>query len=225
MAKSHCNRNYHSKPVDTLDVFALGIKAGIWGNAGTFATPPMTELVFNALIQTYLLTRAAYVQGGLAQKGFFDDAKDALLEGLDELADYVDDVADGLESTITTAGFVPTDVILTPATQPTQPVVTVKRGLAGELLAECAKTPGAKYYGCMMVQGTPAPPGFAISPDGKIIIENSSPTALVLAIDVTQKRKKKFTGLTHDAVYYFYFYAVNAAGVSPFSEVVSMVCW
>jgi hypothetical protein len=224
MAKSRCSREYRRLGLDVLDVFALGVKTGVFTHDPPFTAPPMTESEFDDLIQAYPTMRSAYVQGGLAQKGDFLNAKAALLDGIDELADYVDEVADGDENIITNAGFVPTDITKTPAVKAGQPVVTVKRGIAGELFASCEKIAGVIYYGCIMTIGAALPDGVFLTPDGKLAFEGT-PGTTRMAFDLTKQREKHFTGLTHDETYYFYFYAVNAAGVSPLSEVVSIVCW
>ena len=129
-------------------------------------------------------------------------------------------------------GLKPRETGHTPATIPAQPVVTVKRGTLGELIPSCVAVPGAKHYGCIMTENGTLPEGLILTPDGKLVAQwdnknmnMAQPQITGLQIDLTEQRIKHFTGLKHDATYYFYFYAVNAAGVSILSEVVSMVCW
>jgi len=141
--------------------------------------------------------------------------------------ELVDDAA------IEQCGLRPRDATATPTTKPDAPVVTIKRGVPGELIATCAIIPKAKYYGCLMLEGGLLPSDFQISPDGKIIVNtmnnpNPNPqpdTVTGFQFDLTEKRLKHFTGLKPGVTYYFYYYAVNAAGVSPLSAVVSMMCW
>jgi hypothetical protein len=225
MLKSQCSRSYHDKAADVIDVFAIGVKTGVYTHNPPFVAPPMTEPQFDAFIQTYMTKRSDYVQGGLAQKGAFQAAKAALLDALDQFAEYVDEIADGDANVITDAGFVPTDVTKTPAVKPGQSVVSVKRGIGGELFASCAKVTGVTYYGCIMVAGQPLPEGAYLTPEGKLIFEAIAGPMPGLVFDLTRQREKQFSGLTHDVTYYFYFYLVNTAGVGPLSEVVSIICW
>ena len=225
-------------PLDEMESFALGIKAGYYGHGGTFTDLTITEAAFGTLITNYTTTRAAYVNGGEAQKGDFLLAKTALMDALDSLAKATDKVAKGNAEIIILAGFTPTKV-KGEGEKPGQCVVTVKRGMAGELIATCQPIVGAKHYGCIVTEGGLLPEWFTITADGKIIIDdskfkpnpnlnaNSDPEPRITAIyfDLTSQREKHFTGLKHDATYYFYYYAVNASGVGPVSVPVSMVAW
>lgn len=227
--KSHCSLSYHNMPLDQVENFALGVKAGYFGNNPPFTLLPFTESDYNDRISKYVETRADYVNGGLTQKGPFLLAKTNLMDATDKLAFEVDKVANGDADIITLAGFVPTKSGSSGGDKPTQPVVTVKRGISGELIATCAQVPGAKHYGCIVTEGAPLPPFINITADGKIVIKGTDvapvPEVTGLMVDLTDQREKHFTGLKHDATYYFYYYAVNASGVSPLSEVVSMVAW
>lgn len=235
MKKVHCSLAYHEMPLDGVESFALGIEAGYFGNNPPFTVLPFTQIVYHDKIDAYVAKRAEYVNGGLSQKGPFLLAKKALMDATDSLAVETDKVANGDADTIILAGFTPTKNTGEGA-KPGQCSVTAKRGIAGELIANCEIVEGAKHYGCIMVEGGELPPWFTINAEGRIIVDQSHwapPTTLAaepdkiisIQFDLTDQREKRFTGLTHDAVYYFYYYAVNAKGVGPVSEVVSIVCW
>ena len=235
MNKIHCSLSYHQTPPDEVESFALGIKAGYFGNNPPFTVQPFTELFFEGLITDYVNKRAAYVNGGETQKGPFLLAKTALMNAMDSLAIETDKIALGDTEIIILAGFTPTQAA-GESTKPEQCVVTVKRGIAGELIPGCAIIDNAKHYGCIMTEGAPLPEGVIINGDGRIVwnVETPEPVPGALAaepmftslqLDLTDQRVKHFLNLKHDVMYYFYFYAVNAKGVVPLSEVVSMVCW
>ncbi len=83
-----------------------------------------------------------------------------------------------------------------------------------------------------MTEGAPLPGGSIIDSDGRLAwIVNPDPGTgtgiefVSIQIDFTTQRVKSFKNLKHDVTYYFYFFAVNATGVGPVSEVVSIVCW
>lgn len=136
-------------------------------------------------------------------------------------------------SDVEECGLKPRDTSHTPATKPLAGTATVKPGASGELIAKCVAQAGAKYYGCIMTEGGPLPSSFEITSDGKIIPPLDNPSGAGngsgegvtgFQIDLTSQREKHFTGLTKGKTYYFYFYLVNAAGVSPLSAPVSIVC-
>lgn len=238
MSKQHCSLSYHKALLDELDVFAVGVRDGIYNNATTFTSPPLTQTAFQALIDNYINTRALYVQGGLAQKGPFRAAKTALINGLDTTADYVDGIANGDANIITLADFVPTKAGDSEGHVPAQTAAPkLERGAAGELLAEVPAVTGAEYYGCILIAGQQLPPFITLNALGQLIAvaendNNPNPTpdpeprplpgSVIVAIDFTKSRKKKFTGLQYHMVYYAYYFAGNATGVSPLSPVSSL---
>lgn len=128
-------------------------------------------------------------------------------------------------SDIELCGLRPRDNTRTPAVRPDKPVAVVKRGNDLELLAECNLLENADLYGCILVEGTPIGAKITFTEFGKFIFNTASGSILGLQIDLSKKRKKKFTGLKHDATYYLYFFAINSAGASPLSDPVSIVCW
>jgi hypothetical protein len=140
------------------------------------------------------------------------------------------------DSDVEQCGLRPRDTTPTPAAKPPQPVVKVKRGETTELISSCNGIPGVKAYGCLVTEGAPLPEGIAINADGRIVVMNMGngtnppapdpePPITGAIVDLTSQRIKKFTGLRPGKNYFFYYYAVNAEGVSQLSEPVSMVCW
>lgn len=237
MKKVHCSRAYRKTADSKLKNFADGIAAGFYANNPPFTDLPVTLIVFLALIADYDTKFSAYDNGGETQRGPFLVSKAALIDALDLIALETDEVADGNPDIIILAGFTPTK---TPGetVKPGQTVVTVKRGIAGELIATCEKLVGAKHYGCIMTEGAALPDWVVIDASGRIILETNNPvpgpmpgpspgpaSPASVQLDFTDQREKHFTNLTHDVTYYFYFYAVNSKGVGPLSEVVSIVCW
>ena len=127
-------------------------------------------------------------------------------------------------------GLKPRDTVHTAAQKPAQPVGHAKRGAPLEIDAECDALDNAEYYGCLMMESGPLPDNVTITAEGKLVVGADKPSAAGpsptgLQADFTKQRKKKFTALKHDVNYWFYFYAVNAAGVSPLSEGVTIQCW
>lgn len=237
MSKVRCSRYYYNRlSPDAVDTFAVGVRDGVFGHPAVFTAPPFTLAAFQTHIDNYMNTRAAYKQGGKAQKGAYLAARAALLDALGKLADTVDMVANGHEETILIAGFVPTKARNSGVAVPAVPHITaLKRGPTHELFAECAKVAGARYYGCILVQGQPLPALVSMNGLGQLVgvaLQNESPAnsfqpangSIIAAIDLTQGRKKHFVGLQKGVDYYFYFYAGNASGVSALSAPECIMC-
>ncbi len=236
--KQHCSLSYHRSSPDTLDTFAIGVRDGVFSNPTPFATPPITQVDYQGVIDEYLNKRAAYKQGGKAQKGPYQTARTNLITKLDLLADYVDEIADGNEDTILLSGFVPTKAGSTEPQKPGVPAaIELKRGSTTEIFAQCGPVTGAEYYGCIVVGGKPLPEGVIIDENGAIVIrKESEPTpepepvgdvpngAVAFLLDLTKQRTKQFTGLQAHVTYYVYFYAGNPTGVSALSTVQSILC-
>ncbi len=225
----HCNKEYHRKPNKDLKIFADGVETGYYGNGATFPVLPIPQVDFHALIEDYDDKLSDYEKGGDEQKGPFLISKAALIDVLDLLATETDKVAVGNAAIIILAGFEPTK-IKGETVKPIQCVAEVKRGIAGELIPSCEKIDNAKHYGCIMTEGAPLSDTSIIDSDGRLIwtITPGVPPVIPFAsiqIDFTDQPVKHFLNLKHDVTYYFYFFAVNSAGVGPVSEVVSMVCW
>jgi hypothetical protein len=228
MSQIHCNKEYHRTSNPELKTFADGVETGYYGNNPPFTVLPLPLPAFQALIEDYDNKLSDYENGGEAQKGPFLLAKTALIDALDLLATETDKVADGNSELIILAGFEPTKT-KGETVKPGQTTVTVKRGIANELISTCALLDGAKHYGCIVTEGAPLPEDIIIDGNGRIIYSSSSPSPgpspTRVILDFNMQREKHFTDLIHDVTYYFYYYAVNAKGVGPMSEAVSMVCW
>ena len=220
MIQIHVSLNYHRIELDKLDTFGEGVSQGIFGNDPPFTAPPITQLVLDGAVTNYVDKRAAYKNGGRAQKGPFQAAKKVLMDHLDTLADYVDELADGDENIILLSGFLPTKGEDTPSTVPATPVAMAKRGEStGIILAECPAIPGAEYYGCIVSEGQPLS-GAVINGSGYLILEN---VQQVFGFVLTKGRKKVLLNNVPGNTYYIYFYAVNAAGVSQLSVPVTVM--
>ena len=238
MSKIKCSLSFHSAKLDAIPTFAGGVRDGIYNNPLVFNTPPFTQPDFQSFITDYQLKRDAYKQGGLAQKGPFLAAKDAMMQSLDTMADYVSLLAKGDANIITLSGFVPTKGTASEAPATVKPTgVTVKHGSSGRLLTECDKQEQAIGYGCIMTVGAPLPSTVVVNEAGQLLIsdkgepkaEDNTPISTSDGMpngtfDLNPGRKKEFINLIPGTVYYFVFYAYNAKGVSSLSDSVNIMC-
>lgn len=238
MSTVRCSRSYHNSKVDFFPVFAGGVRDGIFDNPQTFATPPFTFIDFNNLLDNYNNKRYLYEQGGKSQRGPYRDAKAALMAKLDELANYVDGVANGNANIITLAGFVATKQSRSKSVRPDEPTgVVLTRGKKGILIAECDPQDQSVHFGCILTAHKPLPSSVILTKNGQLqIIEDvndadsknaqlEAANIMVTAlIDLKPQRKKEFTNLKPGVTYFVVYYASNSAGVSPFSLTVSIMC-
>ena len=236
MSTPHCSLDYHRFGVLKLETFADKVRKGIYENDPPFTTPPLTAIQFDTLIENYHHKYDDYKNGGILKKSFFMAAKAALIKGLDDTATFVDTRPGVNEEMILMGGYTPTKTVDSEGQIPAQPAgATITRGGAGEMFAEVPKVAGADYYGCIMAAEEPLPPTVALNASGQLIVMGQKgddsakalqPGDLFVAyiFDLTKSRKKRFIGLKTGTLYYFYFYAANATGVSILSEVRSLTC-
>jgi hypothetical protein len=231
MKKIRCRLSYHFYRNDNMEVFAIGIRDGIYGNVTIFMTPPLTQIQLQLLIDNFLNTYSAYKNGGIAQKGPFNIAKEQLMAGFDTLSAYVDSIALGDANIILLAGFVPTKSSVSASTPPAQPQqVTITREVPGTFSTDCAVVEGADGYQALLSREL-LPATININASGQIVdMDDSMPgggsaspatSTLRFIIDLNKARKKTFSSLQIGTTYYVYYWAINAAGVSILSEPVS----
>lgn len=239
MATPHCSLDYHQFGVLKLETFADGVRKGIYDNDPPFTAPPLTAIQFDALIEAYHHKYDDYKNGGKLQKPFFTAAKAALMKGLDDTAAFVDTRPGVNDDMIRMGGYNPTKTVDSEAQIPAQPAgAIITRGGAGEMFAEVPKIDGAEYYGCIVLAG-PLPGDVVLNASGQFVATHQNnpdpnpnpnpdpepvPGTVVAVVDVNKSRKKRFIGLKTGVVYYFYFYAANATGVSLLSEVRNLSC-
>jgi len=220
--KVRCSVSYHYYKRDSIDIFAVVVRDGIFLNTSTFISPPTTQNAFQTVIDNYINKRAAYLLGGRGNKGPYQAAKKALMDELDILSAYVDTVAVGDANIILVSGFIPTKGVASQGNPPATPgVPKVVRTDTGVLVAEVEAVPGAEFYGCIVTANAAKPENLNINAAGQLIItdggNNGGLGITSVYFDFNKSRKKTFTELPLRVDYYFYFFATNARGVSQLS--------
>jgi hypothetical protein len=237
MSNVRCKRNFKRIKLDALDEFGLGVRDGIYGNPLQFPNPTFPQVQFEQFVNNYSNTRAAYVNGGIAQKGPFLIAREELIGALETMADYVDGEARGSEAIILMSGFVPTKGNSSSAPKPEQPTGVILRHVStGVLRIECDNQVAVDTYLCILTANAPIPMGINVTENGQIIGMGSSKPETAQAMtalsfigpdfvfDFNKSRKKIFSGLVPGTVYYAAFIAINAQGVSKLSVPASIMC-
>jgi len=223
-------RNFHRMSGTALSKFGTGVNEGVANNPTEFdpaktPAPPLTHTLMLGYITTYEAAYDAYDKGGTAQKPAYDTATEILMASVDKFADYVDVVAGGDPKIIIKGGFTP--VHAQPAEHSVTPgqakeVTVVNNDVSGVLESECESFGIGHHYVCFAVEGAPFPTGMQTDANGMFIIPATFTNRVL--INLTNGRKKTFTGLTKGIEYYFYYVVINSAGVSPLSVVVSKMC-
>ena len=220
-------RNYHG--FDTaLPAFAIKTNQGLKNNPGKFppAGIPIMYAAMAILIANDQTAYADWKAGGPAEELLFNTARANLIAGLDSNADHVDVIAAGDAAIIKISGYSASSVDDVKSVTPTQPqhlvVSTGGTMPSGEMDAECETIDGATNYGCVIVEGGELDAGCFINPQGQLISPIGSTHRIIH--DLNKQRKKHLVGLTKGVDYYYYFYAVNAAGVGVMSVYKMKMC-
>ena len=101
--------HYHRMSPKNLPTFALGVRDGVYVlNPTRFPTPPVTQVIFEGIIEDFETKRSAFVNGGTAQKGPYLDALAVLMTALDEFADMVDEIPSLTTAIVLEGGFTAT---------------------------------------------------------------------------------------------------------------------
>lgn len=224
-----CSLGFKRDEVERLDIFAVGVLDNIYKHSAVFPSPPITQVELQTNINNLINKRAAYKQGGMAQKGPYMSARKTLLNNLSALASYTNSVAQGNVNKILMSGFEPTKVVRTASNVPATPIgIKVENGVRGEIIVECKTIANATNYGCIMVHGQPLPDNIKMNEVGQLVMaqriqqdeqaaQSQKPN---MVFDLTKSKKKRFVNLQAGVMYYFYFFAVNAAGTSRLSDAV-----
>jgi hypothetical protein len=238
MSTVKCLRSFMKYKVGDRPIFAQGVKDGVYGNTTVFPAPPIVEGDFQGAIDNFIEKRALYVNGGSAQKPGYEAANTALMDALNQTADYVDTLVNGDPNMVILAGYKPTKSTKSDVAKPLkiEGVTVVRTNVSGMLVADCKPQDGVNTYVCILTQGMPLPETVTVSKTGQIIINdidaptgNTGGSAQSTSItgvyaDLNQYRKKEFLGLTPLQTYYCVFFGINAGGVGAMSDPVSIIC-
>jgi len=223
-------RNFHRMTGIALSKFGTGVNEGVANNPTEFdpakvPAPPMTHALMLGYITGYEAAYDAFDKGGIAQKPEYITATEILMASVDKFADYVDVVAGGDPKIIVKGGFNPVHAqppehAVTPGQA--KEVTVVNNDVSGVLDTECESFGIGYHYICFAVEGGVFPANMQTDAGGMFIIPATFTNKVI--VNLTNGRKKTFTGLTKGIEYYFYYVVINTAGVGPLSVVVSKMC-
>ena len=227
MPVSKCKKNHKTETGLKYEDRVEGILDGVYTNDKIFKNPTITQLVFAALVTTFISTRKAHEKGGLAQLPAYEAATAALRVAVLTLAEFVDGIALGDITIINLAGYDATyDTTSTSSAMGniniTGLTLTREDSFIGRLDTDSeSKGDRANYIG-ILCEGFPLPDGVTIDADGNIYIPSS--VTMHIRVNIGMTRKKKFTGLTPGLTYYAYYIYKTSKFLSGFSNEVKMIC-
>jgi hypothetical protein len=217
MGKQHCTSEYHRYDNIRIDTFTTGVGIGIFSNPSVFTSPPLTQAEYTARQQEYGQAAADYNIFGATKKTDYLQKKKLLIASTDLLKDYVDTVADGNESLIILAGFVPS-VSTAQKNTPLEKIVfftTKHTAVSGEIVVEIPAVINRGDVSYLAVCSEGHPLNNPVMTGGQLKFDA---TDVTVRSDANKPRKKTFRGLTPGVVYYFYVYASNTVSVAPLSD-------
>jgi len=225
MRISNCSVKFRKFTGMVLEDFAEGVKAGLYVNDKIFLLPPVTLLVFEALIDTYSDARKIYDAGGTAQYPAYKAALDAIVAALNILAPYVDKTAVGDVSIIKLAGFVPTFVKAAgrPGASFVQFLTLVsEKNLIEQLTSDCEVFPFGTSFVGILCEGGPLPADVTVDAEGAVVIPST--TTIRIFVHTSKQRKKVYRNLKSGTYYYCYYFVINNQGVSVISNQAKTMC-
>ena len=146
---------------------------------------------------------------------------------LDELADYVDIVADSNRDIIRLAGFLVSydPIKRRRKTRPTTVnnlTIKIYRKMSGCLTSCCEIFPPRTYFTALLLEGSPLPEGLKIFINDRF--EIPADFNIPCRILTCGGRKKVIKGLTPGTRYYLYYIAYSNHGYSDLSKAATIMC-
>lgn len=217
MKKIKCRLEYRRYRNRKLIVVCTSVANGIYNDTAQFASPVVTQAVFTTTFIAYAEAVAKYDNAPKIEKTAMLVARNEMIDVLDRLAVYVDEVANGDASLINLSGFTPTKESMNRS----NPLVAseafdVKRTAnLGEVEVEVHKISGydAIWYFVICSSESSLPPNSIV--DG---VFNCNSLAEGDKICLTKSRVKVFSNLQTGRMYYFYLIGANTVSVSQLSS-------
>ena len=193
---------FTNAPDHNVEETTLSVLDNLYGNAA-YPAPPVTQAALQAALDALTAAIAAQAQGGTAATADKNNARDALVALLRQLAGYVQEKCDNNMATLLSSGFdaVSTNRASTPLPPPA--IRDILNGNSGQLLVRVGAIANAKCYeGRFAVVGPGGTPGPWQS-----------------AGLFTNSRSMAVGGLTPGTMYTFQFRAIGGStGYSDWSD-------
>ncbi len=217
MKKIRCRLEYRKMSNQKLIVLCISVANGIYNDTAQFASPIVTQAVFTTTFTRYAEAAARYENAPRIEKTAMLEARKEMIDVLDRLTVYVDEIANGDASLINLSGFVPTkDSINKSNPLAVSESFEVRRTAnLGEVEVEVHKISGydAIWYFVICSSESNLPPNSIV--DGVLNINSLGEEDKIC---LTKSRIKVFSNLQTGRVYYFYLIGANTVSVSQLSS-------
>ena len=219
---AYCLRNYRTASFEFIAALLLAVAKGILGNILTFVDAPFTQVEADAIYKAFVQTHSDYKTGLTTKANWLLQLKNAIAF-LDKIALYVEGIAKGDSIIITLSGFTPTHLADDAGQVPGQAksVIQDKNTISGQIKVSCETFGNKVTYGCLLSEDLAMPSDFYIRDDGQFAILATYPT---VHFNLSRGRIKIFNNLTVNKKYFVYFFVINATGVGPLSEPITINC-
>ncbi len=239
MAKAKVKRDFIQLPVAEKIEFSRDRVVDMTGNVN-FATPSPTLATVTTVTNDLETKHLAALGGGPMQTAARDAALLVWNDTIDKLAVYVEGIADGNVTILTSSGFEPTKTESTPKQAPVKPgnLILEHSATSGVVFFSCDPVPDAESYVALLSTDAAA---LDISTNGtQLMIELPVPNAVpaplaapppvptpvsnvLLVIDASKERKKTIIKLESGKRIHAKMYCFNAAGRGHDSNVISIM--
>ena len=225
MAKAKVKRAFTNLPVSGKIQFSRDRVVDMTGNAN-FPTPSPALATVTTVTNDLETKHLAALGGGPMHTAARDAAELVWNDTMDKSAAYVEGIADGDVTILTSSGFTPTSTERQPRQLPEKPEnLKMKRSdETGVIFFSCNPVPDAKSYIAILSADVAA---LDISTKGTQLMiklnaaSPAQPTLLIL--DISSHRKKVIRGLTPGTRIYGKIYCTNTAGRGPDSDAISIM--
>ncbi len=217
MKKIRCRLEYRDFNNRDLIQFCTQVSNGIFNDADKFDAPAVAHAVFTTAFTNYTDSVARYENAPKIEKTAMELARKEMIEILDLMRLYVDQLANGDESLINLSGFVPTKATVDKSTPlvATESFDVRRTTNLGEVQVEIHKQSAYDALWYFVICSTSYNLPANIVNEGVLDFSNKNDN---MRINLSNGRTKVFSNLPTGTMYYFYVIAANSVSVSPISS-------
>ncbi len=217
MKKIRCRLDYRDFSNRDLIQICTQVSNGIYNDVNVFGSPVVTKVVFITAFNKYADAVARYDNAPKIEKTAMELARKEMIEILDIMRLYVDQLANGDESLINLSGFVPTKATVDKSTplDATESFDVRRTTNLGEVQVEIHKQSAYDALWYFVICSTSYNLPANIVNEGVLDFSNKNDN---MRINLSNGRTKVFSNLPTGTMYYFYVIAANSVSVSPISS-------
>lgn len=208
--------DYHNTTKPKFNTLLTKVTNGVYGHAADFPAPTITAVNFGLRVTGYRDANNQYEAGGHDFKADYDMSKTLMIEDLDTVKKYVEELPGFSVDLGNLSGFTVNKQGISSGVVPGQPVFRLLTRLgSGTHSFDFEPVDGAEYYGTYLIEGDAMPAG-AIFTNG--ILDFPGGTTVRILHNCLKQKLKIYYNLIAGKTYTIFAYAGNSAGVSILSD-------